>query len=280
MEPVRSINLRRFDLNSIAPDAIIIIIGSRRRGKSWLIRNIIYTMSQRGMPYGKIFSGTEIASPFFSSFFPSLYISKEFNDSEFKIMFDSQAKKTKKHGKQLSNNMLLVFDDMLSDDEAWKKNKYFKRLFVEGRHYNILFIQSLQYVMGLQPALRENVDYAFLYGTDGENNLRKLYENYAGAIPTYTMFKDIFHQCTRDHGCLVIDKTSTSEKLEDRIFHYRAIETPKFKFGSEKFWKMHDDRYLSDNENEDIIEKNRLNNVIQTYAGGGSNVKYTISIEK
>ena len=31
-----------------------------------------------------------------------------------------------------------------------------------------------------------------------------------------------FFQCTRDYGCLVINKVSTSAKLEDRVFYYKA----------------------------------------------------------
>ena len=32
-----------------------------------------------------------------------------------------------------------------------------------GRHYNILFIITMQYPLGIPPALRTNLDYVFLF---------------------------------------------------------------------------------------------------------------------
>ena len=132
-------------------------------------------------------------------------------------------------------------------------------------------------MLGIPPALRDNIDYVFIFANDGQN-LKKLWDNYAGAIPSFDLFKRIFYQCTRDRGCLVIDKTSTSDKLTDRVFHFKARDPGKFRFGSEAFWKLHDERYLSsDDEGDDSKkEKEKLRSICDTYGKKGK--EYTVQI--
>ena len=278
------ITLRQFRLEWILPDSIVILVGRRRSGKSWLTRELMYNLAKRGMPYGKIYSGTEHANPFFRHFFPPLYIYPEVTDEDIKNILCTQKVKVRKCAKKLrkddgrciENNFLLVFDDMMSDDDVWKKSKHFKKLFVEGRHYNILFIFSIQTVLGILPAMRENTDFVFIFANEGQN-LKKLYENYAGVVPTFDMFKKIFYNCTRDRGCMVIDKTNTSDNLEDKVFHYKAKDPGKFRFGSSAFWKLNDECYQSedDEDDDDAKDRNNLCNMLNTY---GNKKKYTISM--
>lgn len=285
-EEEEKITIRRFDLTTLMTDAIIVLIGKRRSGKSFLTREIIYYMAKKGIPYGKIFSHTEHCNPFYRKFFPPLFIDDELSEDKLSAILNSQHKKIKRrakmynleHGKHKENNMLLLFDDMMSDDDIWKKSKSFKKIFIEGRHSNLLFCLSLQYVLGIPPALRSNVDYAFLFASDGASDLKKLYENYASVIPTFHMFKQIFYQCTRNFGCLVINRTTTSDDLRDKVFYYKADARgpPPFRFGSKGFWKMNDDAYQSsDDEDEDMIRKKKVKKIIETYGVNGK--KYAIS---
>ena len=279
-EPTITFTIQKFNLDRILPDAVVFCIGKRRSGKSWLIRDLMYTLSQRQMPYGTIYSGTEHCGPFFKNFFPKLFIKKDFTDDDIGVILDKQSKKVNNvakqynldNGKCIQNNMLLCMDDMMSDEDIWRYSKNFKRIFMEGRHYNILFLMSLQYVLGVPPGFRENIDYVFLFASDG-NNLKKLYENYAGAIPSFAMFKDIFKLCTTQHSCMVIDRTVTSDRLDEKVFSYRARDPGKFKFGSPAFWKIHDDNYRSEDEEDDTetAAEKKLRKYKKLYAHGGIN---------
>lgn len=288
--------LRPFQLSWMKNDATVISIGKRRSGKSWLSREIIYEMSTRGMPHGQIYSGTEHVNPFFGKFFPSSFIDKEFTDQKLKVVFKSQKRRIRKQaaatgredGRNMQNSFLLVFDDMMSDDDIWKKSKYFRKLYVEGRHVNIFFMQTLQYVLGLPPALRDNVDYVFLFATDDKKALEKMHTNYAGIFPSFSMFKDVMAQCTQNHGCLVIDKTA-SGSLTDKVFFYRAKDPGRFKFGSHAMWRFHDLNYVSDeSSSDDECEKTYKNNkgisptkklqkTFETFAA--PNKKYTVFMQ-
>jgi len=280
------LTIRKFDLSKLLTDAIIVIIGKRRSGKSFLTREILYYYYRKRLPYGKIFSHTEFCNPFYRRHFPPLFIDDTLSDDKLQAILDSQHKKIKRrakmynleNGKALENNMFLLFDDMMSDDDIWKKSKSFKKIFIEGRHASLCCVLVLQYVLGIPPALRSNVDYAFLFAADGANDLRKLYDNYATVIPTFHMFKEIFYQCTRNFGCLVIDRTTTSEDIRDKVYYYRADSKgpPAFKFGSKAFWKANDEGYQSsDDEDDETQRRKRLRRTIETFGANGK--KYAIS---
>ena len=274
---------RKFDLGTIKLDSVICLVGRRRSGKSWMIRQLLYEFSKRGMPYGKIYSGTEHCNPWFSEFFPKLFIEPTVDDDKIRDILNAQAKLVKTvrqrtgatDGRRLSNNMLLVFDDMMSEEDTWKKSKHFNKLFTEGRHYNILFCMAIQYVMGIPPKLRDNIDYAFLFANDGVS-LKKLWENYAGVIPTFDMFKAIFHKFTRDRGCMVIDKTNSSGDLRDQVFYFKADDPGPFQFGSRRFWETHEKRYREVDDEEESDEQ-KLRKLIAMHGSGSQ--RYHISIE-
>ena len=286
-QTLTELTIRKFDLDTLLTDAVIVIIGRRRQGKSFLMRDIMYHLSKnKNIPYGKVYSTTEAANPFFHTFFPSLFISSEFSEEELDGILESQRKKVRKtakkqntaDGRTRDNNMLLVFDDMMSaNEDLFRKSPSFKSIFTTGRHYNITFYLVLQCVLGIPPGLRENIDYAFLFSSDG-SNLKKLWENYAGVIESFDMFKSIFFQCTRDRGCLVINKTDSSDDLTNKVFFYRASDPGPFRFGCKSFWKLHDERCKNSDDEDDEAEvaKKKLQQIMETYGGGK---KYKISLE-
>jgi hypothetical protein len=117
--------------------------------------------------------------------------------------------------------------------------------------------------MGLPPALRTNVDYIFVCKEPKKSNRKKLYEQYCGIFPDYEMFEKVLTETTNDYGCLVIDNTSTSEKIEDQVFWYKAeLHTGGFRMCYPQLWehqekltKLKADASESDDENKDDDEE-------------------------
>jgi hypothetical protein len=304
--PVERIHLKlkSFDPDIIPPGALCVVIGRRASGKSYAVRHLMHTFFERGMPYGAIFSGTEHVSPFFSDYFPDSFIwtDEDLTDDRVHEILKSQAtacsnwkgkiddcsclhcrknpyKFDKRKGHCIHNNMLLITDDMMSQDKMLKKSPNYKKLFVEGRHFNILYLLCLNYSLGLTPTMRSNVDYVFLYLEEEQVNLKKLYENYAGIFPSYQMFRETLDQCTENYGCLVIDKRSKSKNLTDRVFHFRAKDPGKFRFGKKEFWDQH---YTHVGKIARPLKAKRttkedkdLQQLIQMYSGGNRG-RYTI----
>ena len=115
----------------------------------------------------------------------------------------------------------LVFDDCLYDN-SWTKDKNVRSLFMNGRHFKILFMITMQYALGIPPNLRTNIDYVFILRENYVSNRKRLYEHYAGMFPNFEMFCQVMDQCTENYECLVINNNAKSNKLEDQVWWYKA----------------------------------------------------------
>ena len=51
---------------------------------------------------------------------------------------------------------------------------------MNGRHYKLLFLLTMQYALGIPPNLRTNIDYVFVLRENYVSNRKRLYEHYAG----------------------------------------------------------------------------------------------------
>ena len=66
------IELRKFDINDINDDKVVVLIGKRETGKSFLVKDLLYY--HQDIPVGTVISGTEGANAFYSSIMPSIFI--------------------------------------------------------------------------------------------------------------------------------------------------------------------------------------------------------------
>ena len=171
-------------------------------------------------------------------------------------------------GSNINPNAFLILDDCLFDN-SWIKDINIRSLFMNGRHYKIMFIITMQYALGITPNLRTNIDYVFILRENYMSNRKRLYEHYAGMFPTFEMFCQVMDQCTENYECLVIHNNSKSNKLEDQVFWYKAEPHSDFKIGAEEFWQHHsnnfNDNYESDEEFTYSKRKGPTVNVKKTF---------------
>ena len=59
-----SLKLQRFDMSKIEDDKVVVFIGKRETGKSFLVKDLLY--HHQDMPVGTVISGTEGANSFYS----------------------------------------------------------------------------------------------------------------------------------------------------------------------------------------------------------------------
>ena len=71
-----NLELKKFDINEIKDDKVVVLIGKRDTGKSFLCRDILY--HDMNIPVCQVISGTEGANQFFSKIIPKLFIHDEF----------------------------------------------------------------------------------------------------------------------------------------------------------------------------------------------------------
>lgn len=247
------LHLRKFDISSIPDDKVIVLIGRRETGKSFLVKDLLYY--HRDIPIGTVISPTESANSYYSTIVPSLFIHDEYTPPLLENVLKRQKMMTKRIAKEksmygkcnLDPRAFLLLDDCLYDD-CWKKDKNIKYIFMNGRHQKIMLIITMQYPLGVPPALRTNVDYVFILREPVVSNRRRIFDNYAGMFPNFETFCQVMDQCTENFECLVIHNNAKSNKLEDQVFWYKAEEHEDFTLGSREFWLMHNQHSAHDEE--------------------------------
>jgi len=282
MNSQANLQLKKFDLTSIADDKVVVLIGKRETGKSFLVKDLLYY--HRNIPIGTVISGTEASNSFYGKMVPSLFIHDEYQPEIInnvlkrqKLFIREMNKYSMNSGESNMNSHMdprsfLILDDCLYD-QSWVKNKDVRALFMNGRHYKIMFIITMQYALGIPPNLRTNIDYVFILRENYLANRKRLYDNYAGMFPSFEIFCQVMDQCTENFECLVINNNAKSNKLEDQVFWYKAESHEDFQIGAKEFWEHHSNNF-NDNVEEDDDEFD-LNNYKSNRKGPNINVKKT-----
>ena len=254
-----NLELKKFDMgkirfdNNTASGPVVVFIGRRDTGKSFLVRDLLYY--HQDIPIGSVISGTEAGNGFYANYVPKLFIHDEYNSvivenvlKRQKIVIKQIRKETEAYGKSdIDGRAFVILDDCLWDN-GWAKDKMMRLLFMNGRHWKIMTVITMQYPLGVPPNLRTNIDYVFILREPYLTNRKRIYENYAGMFPTFESFCQVMDQCTENYECLVIDNNSKSNKLQDQIFWYKADPHDNFKLGSKEFWEISRDLNSDDDD--------------------------------
>ena len=234
------IQLKKFNMGDINDDKVVVLIGKRDTGKSILCKDILY--HHKDIPVGQVISGTEGANQFYSKMVPKLFIHEEFNNQIVENILKRQKMLIDKmnHGQtNIDPRSFLILDDCLYDN-VWAKDKHMRSVFMNGRHFKLLFILTMQFALGIPPNLRTNIDYVFILRENYVSNRKRIYEHYAGMFPSFEMFCQIMDQCTENYECLVINNNAKSNKLTDQVFWYKAELHDDFRICSQQAWDFSD----------------------------------------
>ena len=242
---VVNVRLKKFNMKLVGDNKIIIFIGKRNVGKSVLVLDYLY--HHQDFPLGTVISPTDDYNFTYKPHIPSIFIHDEFTPELIEQALTRQKDicrncRLDPKYKGIDPRAFIILDDCLADSDSWARDKNIKWIFMNGRHAQVTFILTMQYPMGITPNLRTNVDWIFICKEPKIANQKRLYEHYAGMFPTFDMFRAVLKHCTRDYGCLVIDNGSTSDKLEDQVYWYRADvknrpDWDTFKLCYPIFWK-------------------------------------------
>jgi hypothetical protein len=217
---------------------MIVIIGKKDTGKSFLVRDILHN-TQDCFPIGTVISGTEVANEFFQHMVPSKLIHDKYKPDIIMNVIRRQLtlKQQRNHNRSSSIDprTFLILDDCLYD-ASWIREESTRYVFMNGRHIDLTTMITMQYPLGITPNLRTNVDFVFILRENILGNRKRIYENYAGMFPTFEMFCQFMDQCTENYECLVICNSSSSNKLEDQVFWYKASDHPQFHLCDDSLW--------------------------------------------
>jgi hypothetical protein len=255
-----TLELKKFDMKSISfkpnenKGPVVVLIGKRDTGKSFLVRDLLYY--QQEIPIGTVVSGTEEGNGFYAKMVPKLFVHNEYNTAIIENILKRQRTVLKQIKKEMETykrstidpRAFVILDDCLYD-ATWTRDKMMRLLFMNGRHWKVMLIITMQYPLGIPPTLRTNIDYVFILRENYIANRKRIYENYAGMFPTFESFCQVMDQCTENYECLVINNNSKSNKLQDQVFWYKADSHGDFRLGSKEFWEL-SKGYNSDDDGE------------------------------
>ena len=252
------ITIQKFDPTTIDPCRVCVFIGRRGTGKSQLVTDILY--HQRKIPMGVVMSGTEESNEHYQKYVPDSFIYGQYEPDVVKKIISHQQKTLKKMTaeqkedfKDPAHSVFMLLDDCMFDNK-WTRDKDMRCVFMNGRHYRIFFMLTIQYCMDLPPSLRGQCDYIFVLRENILENKHKLHKHFFGIFPSFEAFDEILMQCTENYECLVLNVRSTSNKVEDVVFWYKAKVGRKFRIGSPALWEHHRRNYNPKHDTPDEPE--------------------------
>ena len=262
-----TLELKKFDMKSISfkpnenKGPVVVLIGKRDTGKSFLVRDLLFY--QQEIPIGTVISGTEEGNGFYGKMVPKLFIHNEYNTAIIENILKRQRTvlkqvKVEMEAYKRSNidpRAFVILDDCLYDN-TWARDKMMRLLFMNGRHWKIMLVITMQYPLGIPPTLRTNIDYVFILRENYIANRKRIYENYAGMFPTFESFCQVMDQCTENYECLVINNNSKSNKLHDQVFWYKADNHNDFRLGSKEFWEL--SKNMKDEDDDEPYDPNKI----------------------
>jgi hypothetical protein len=259
-----SIQLKKFNMNWInfLPNEnkgpVIVLIGRRDTGKSFLVKDLLY--HHQDIPIGTVISGTEAGNHFYENMIPPRFIHEEYDSSIiFRLLqrqkqvlaqMEDEKKRTGRES-QFDPRAFLVMDDCLYDD-SWARDKLMRGMFMNGRHWKLMVVITMQYPLGIPPNLRSQIDYIFILRENYISNKKRIYDNYAGMFPTFDSFAQVMDQCTENYECLVISNNVKSNKLTDQVFWYKGEERDDYRMGSREYWQIGS---IPENKDEDDLSE-------------------------
>jgi hypothetical protein len=253
-----NIQLKKFDPTKMMDDKVCVFIGKRGTGKSVLVTDLLY--HKKHLPVGICMSATEEGNHYYQQFIPDLFIYSDYDREAIERVLERQ-KAVVGRGRPNPGAFLLLDDCMY--DRKFMKDVCIRQCFMNGRHWKIFFMLTMQYCMDLSPDLRANVDYVFILRENVIQNREKLWKNFFGIFPTFDMFSQVMNKCTENYECLVLDNTSKSNKIEDCVFWYKARMRKNFKVGSPAIWAEHKKNYKPKNyagkknlQDPNLVQKN------------------------
>lgn len=167
------LELAKFDMRSISfrPDEnkgpVIVLIGRRDTGKSFLVKDLMYY--HQDIPIGTVISGTEAGNGFFGEHVPKLFIHDAYNTAIIENILKRQKAVLKQMKKEIElykrstidPRTFVVLDDCLFDNK-WTKDVMMRLLFMNGRHWKVMLVITMQYPLGIPP-ICERILIMFLF---------------------------------------------------------------------------------------------------------------------
>jgi energy-coupling factor transporter ATP-binding protein EcfA2 len=242
--PAKRYTLNQFSTSSIKKDRILFFQGKRGSGKTTGVKEILYL--HRDIQMAIVMCGTEESAEQYKAYFPDSFIFGRYDEEVLRAAIKMQRRRLADY--KMGRRKKVPYLCILLDDCMFEKplsTMFMRNVFMNGRHWKLLLIITCQYLVDVPKALRGQIDYALLFKNNNQQERDQLIEIFGGPFPKDKglTFNHMMNNCTQNYGCMVVDNTADSSRLEDCVFYMRPKERENFQIGSAAMWNYHYRRY-------------------------------------
>lgn len=224
-------NVASFQLQRLPESATMVLIGKRLSGKTTTIMNILHHFMYV-FEFGFIVCASNTTCETYGTAVPKEFIVPSADGEFIEKIIQYQEKRSKKGTIQ---PIFIVFDDLNFDQKLLRGTAMFK-LFANGRHYKIFILLSLQYLRGIGPNCRGNIDAVVLHRETVIKNQRKLFDDYACGFQTFEDFRGVFEQVASNRRVMVMMKCE-EQKNDFPVYTWLPHHPlPPFRINTQGIW--------------------------------------------
>lgn len=146
------------------------------------------------------------------------------SQGELDLIAQQQADIISRFGKEFSNKILIVLDDMAGDSRFYKSDQLAKFLF-NSRHRNCSIIMTSQNYYSIPKKIRTNNSQLILWDSGNEKENKTIYEENCNKI-NFKQFNQIYRTCVDvDFGFLVINYQNPKKFIYQQQFeHFLVVD--------------------------------------------------------
>lgn len=237
--------IKGFNPDEMKTDGAMIILGKRRTGKSHLCMDL---MSHIGDRYSTavVLTGTKF-NGYWQDIVPEEYIHSGFQESVLTTCMKSQKQVVRKcrsenpdlhKRRECECNMVVILDDVASEEHL-QRSLVLGALYTKGRHYYITPIVMSQYAYAISPAIRSNIDYAFIMHQTQRRSKDAIGDEWMSQVRRREA-ADIMSKHTPGYQVLVIDNSEATDDLGEVLSIYTAADEDsliKAPLGHEEYYQ-------------------------------------------
>jgi hypothetical protein len=196
-------------LNLKLKPAIYLFIGKPASGKSYALKSLMFDFQKaKYFKFILAFCRTKFNHGY--DWLPDEYVDDKYSDQKLLTHIEKLRAYRKKSGKECPPNAL-IFDDLLGTVDSDQMSNFL----CSYRHTNTSIFLTSQYLMSktTSTALREMVNYAFLWNSKFQNSL-KAYEAFGTLYSDKKEFFEDFQRITSEkYTCMVYDANEDDKEL-------------------------------------------------------------------
>lgn len=221
------------------PDGSCVLFGTRRTGKSWMMRYLLW--QYRYLYRAVIIITNTKQNDFWGQYVPFRFIHTPYDPfvigrilEQQKALLAFNKLNAGNPGAIINPYIAIILDDVVSGN--MHHDPMLNALFYEGRHSCISIFIATQYPKALPPGVRGNADLVVVFPQDSLVEQDIIREQYFNFFESKDDWQITLMEYTRDHSCIVLNMSEKTVPQIQRIYTYKASDPGPFILGCREFW--------------------------------------------